>query len=1206
MADQGSDLTIKQMLSGFSAMQYNLGLLPMQTSQPMAGAPMQVAPPPPPSMHPAQAAAQVMAEQQAMMQQTLQAAQMTRYIPPPSAPMPSVGAISAFSAMGNPFAASGAPPSGGQPAAPFVPRIEAPGIMASMGLGFGPSMPYPRFTPPVMRSAQMTNAYMAEELGSTAGLMRGAMGIGGSAVGAAIGQALIPIPGVGALAGGLLGGMVGGGISNLMIDPVIGDMRRARAIQSSTAGYMRTGAMLDPTTGMGMSGRAAREVSRGIREFQYDTGMEGLGFNTADYTRITQLSAEQGLLIGANSPDQMLQKVKDLSKNIKTLMQISGDPDIRNAIKSLGEMRDLGYLGLNMQARTVALRAASARIAGMSQQDMDALAMSTAGMASRFGLAGATGYSAGLTGAAMGAVSISSGALNELQLARAGGRTGLAALNAQTQMSALNNEAYLLAGSRINAQGQLVADADAYRKALTKPMDQVVKEAADRMREMGTRGITDWATRKQEIKDELSQRLTSTDRDLMAYQQARAHQAMMGGESKFSLAASIAATQGISMEDARTQALQYSPENMRAKAQQLGAQMSWAREADLAALGPRHTPGVLTRLERSFRRGVGDISDRLTGFFRNQVEQQARFERDEEAAARGERISRYSTLDIVGSEQERAGIRRILSSRGARARIDAGSQEEEDEDTQVSDFLKRGLRVGTLSRTARLRGALSEVYGFRPGQFGADVFMAIRSKEELTRLGKSVESFAEAYYARKYQKPEESAKESLDVARALGGAGGAAQGFSIQEEISTKLLEKAQSGDALAMDTTKEVIRSVLKKRRGLTGKELEDAVNKAAPLVAAEHAKNIEAYGSEEQKASLANTLAGAAKTGAVKSRGNAKKLREDAKELFKRAGIVREGTAAAMRDFLGAGLGPRGVGYEGTLEVSDKVLTTMKGEYKEYLDKDGKITDWGADVMAYAAAKRTLSDDASTDEAKAKSQAVIDQLLKKYEGDDEKISKLKSEGNQKAKTLSKDSARVWGEVSGTSKTAAEAAQKVKDVVEGVAMRVAATVSEKAGDVLGTVGGLKVKEQKTTGEKLRALTEEQINKSGLSETQKRVLLDIKKKGTYTDEEVGAAEAALGEVTQLEETQGATAMGASQRRLQEQMAQYESAAAQMTPAQQRQAQTNIEASSALTLGEAVGNFAKAVDKFVGATAEGNHAVDNPLVQAVTGGLFKVR
>jgi hypothetical protein len=503
------------MLSGFSAMQYNLGLLPMQTTQPMAGAPMQMAPPPPPTAHPAQAAAQAMAEQQAAMHQTLQAAQMARYIPPPSAPMPSVGAMVGFSAMGNPFAAASPPApffggggyggGGYGGGATFRPQMNLPGITTP----FMPAMPYPRFTPQIMRSTQISNGYMAEETGGSAGILKGGMGIAGGMAGAALGQALIPIPGVGALIGGYLGGKLGGGFADMMIDPLTANIQRGRALQHMSASYMRSGAMLDPTSGQGMSGSAARTVARGISGFQYDTKMEGLGFNTADYMKITQLSAEQGLMIGANSPEQMLQKIKDISKQVKGLMQAVGDPDVRSAIKAIGEMRDLGYNGLRMQAGAVALRSTAARMAGMSVQEMGAFASGTAGMAGQFGLAGATGYSAGMTGAAMGAVAISSGALNDLQLARAGGRTGLAALNAQAQMSALNQEHYLLAGSRINAQGKLVADADAYRQALSKPFDQVVREAADRMQEMKVAGITDWSTRKQEIKDELAQRMTA-------------------------------------------------------------------------------------------------------------------------------------------------------------------------------------------------------------------------------------------------------------------------------------------------------------------------------------------------------------------------------------------------------------------------------------------------------------------------------------------------------------------------------------------------------------------------------------------------------------------------------------------------------------------------------------------------------------------------
>ena len=97
MADQQSNETIRQMMAGFSAMQFNLGLLPMQTSQQMAGAQFQAPPPPPPVPHPSQAAMAAMAAHTNMVQQTLQAAQMTRYQPPPSAPMPAISVMGGMS-----------------------------------------------------------------------------------------------------------------------------------------------------------------------------------------------------------------------------------------------------------------------------------------------------------------------------------------------------------------------------------------------------------------------------------------------------------------------------------------------------------------------------------------------------------------------------------------------------------------------------------------------------------------------------------------------------------------------------------------------------------------------------------------------------------------------------------------------------------------------------------------------------------------------------------------------------------------------------------------------------------------------------------------------------------------------------------------------------------------------------------------------------
>lgn len=219
MADQQSNETIRQMMAGFSAMQFNLGLLPMQTSQQMAGAQFQAPPPPPPVPHPSQAAMAAMAAHTNMVQQTLQAAQMTRYQPPPSAPMPAIsvmGGMSPFAGAMGGFGGGGPGFGGAMPSAtPRLPSIFNP---------FAPQLPASHFTMPAMRSQQIMHAANSQMMGAVAGIGEGVMGVGGSMLGGALGSLLGPL---GTLGGSWLGSKIGHGISNMIFNPTVQDFTRS-------------------------------------------------------------------------------------------------------------------------------------------------------------------------------------------------------------------------------------------------------------------------------------------------------------------------------------------------------------------------------------------------------------------------------------------------------------------------------------------------------------------------------------------------------------------------------------------------------------------------------------------------------------------------------------------------------------------------------------------------------------------------------------------------------------------------------------------------------------------------------------------------------------------------------------------------------------------------------------------------------------------
>lgn len=684
----GGGESIRQMLAGFNSMQMQLGLLPVQTGQQPMGVQLSAAPPPPPVMHPSQAAMQHVAFGQQQMQQTVQAAQMTRYIPPPSAPsMPMGGAGAGFGWGGtmdaisrqqmNPYVAgaigggaggmpnamfSTAPqygmyrPGGGAGGAPMSAYAHVPSVFNPLA----PTMPSPHFSTPALQQYQMMQARQAQGAATIGGVGEGVLGIGGSILGAGLGSMLGPL---GSLAGGWLGGKIGGGISNMTIGPAMDEMRMGRQLQNTTSPFMVTGSNLNPFTGQGLDRGAARDTAHMVRQMGRDPDFQRSGFNTNDIMRMTQMASDQGLLQTAQNPDDIVRKMKDISRAVKTVMQIAGDPDVRHAISSLGQMRNLGFEGLQGQMGAVANRASFARMAGMSQSAMDAqYGMPGAMMAQGIGLAGSTGYQMGMHGGAIANVGASAGAFSDLQMARAGGKQGIAQTNLMAQLGAGNQDIYMAAALRRDARGKLDVDVDAYKRAQTMPLSQVSSEAAERMRSIGPQGIFELSTRKQEFKDRLQQSLSPTEQMLNVVRQAQGLQREVGGGMTLGAAlrtmvGSSPMGQGMGDEEreqvARTLELQFSSRGFYSgMQQQLRVTRRDMQDRARAAREQYRTPGLMTRMGRGINRGLGAVGDTISDPFRALGERSDRVEEDRMSFDRGEHVRRFDDSELVRTEAD--------------------------------------------------------------------------------------------------------------------------------------------------------------------------------------------------------------------------------------------------------------------------------------------------------------------------------------------------------------------------------------------------------------------------------------------------------------------------------------------------------------------------------------------------------------------------
>jgi len=669
MADQGGGETIKQMLSGFNQMQMQLGILPVQSAQTPMGVGFQPPPPPPQIPHPSQAAMMAMAQQQAMTQQTMQAAQMTRYIPPPSSP---IGGGGGYQPM-NPYLAGamngnmGGMPNPMMMTAPAFGNYRSGGNFSRPHIGqghippifnpFAPSVQQSHFMTPAMQNLQIMQGVQSRSTGMAAGAVDAGFRFGGAALGALAGSAFGPL---GTLAGGFLGHQIGGFLGGMATGPGAMDTARGRQLQNMSAPWMVSGGILNPFTGQGMDREAARSTATGLRHMATrDHDFRRTGFNTEDVMRITQLSSDQGLLTASRSPEDVLRKVKEVSKAVKVLMQITGDPDVRNAIASIGQMKDLGFVGTAGQAGAVANRAMFARMAGVSQGAMnDVYGMPGAMMAQQSGMAG---------GAAAN-IARSSGALDPLQMARAGGVQGLGQINAMAQLSAQNQDIYMAAALK-KGKGGIDIDIDAYRKAQTMSISEVSKLAAENMRELQKEGHFELATRKQEFKDKLAQQMTPFEMQMNVVNQARGLQKSVPG---MNLGAALRVTAqsnavGAGMSDDQAEAagrsmeLQLtSREYWDGQLQQRKVQRREVARSEKAKWDQFRTPGLATRMGRGIEGAFNVVSDTLSSPFRSLSNRMDRAAEDEAAMHRGERIVRHGASTLIDDASDRAMARGAL------------------------------------------------------------------------------------------------------------------------------------------------------------------------------------------------------------------------------------------------------------------------------------------------------------------------------------------------------------------------------------------------------------------------------------------------------------------------------------------------------------------------------------------------------------------
>lgn len=587
----------------------------------------------------------------------------------------------------------------------------------------------------------------------TQGFAGFAEGAGSAFAGAAGG---VVMGGIGAAVGGYFGGVAGAekgmmwgslagsllayhpaarAVASTVMRPAIEQRADEIQLQSASRRFVMGGGGLD-LTGAGLGEREAGRLGRAFTRIARESDGE---VTRQDIVQMTQLAGEQGLLNAAQDADEIAKVMKSMMSLVGTMAKVTGDPDFRNNIQRIAQLKQLGVGMGDMDIATQNL-AHYARMAGVSVDQVMA----------RDGLQGATVYQgAGLNagqGMMVGAASAgqaraleASGALSSQQIALLGGQQGVS--QRLTEMSAAMmsgpNKGLLGALVRRGENGQLEIDEAtlgrlqrgelSYKDALRQGSDafsqdrqlllDTVAQKDDLLMSMGDK--LGPAGQQQLLMSVLGQIGEDTGMDLR-----QAAITMSGGDTKMGMVIDA-------MRDPRYQRMVMQQQQVEMRQRQFEA-----LQADRARRDAE--PGLIGRGLRGAAMSIGMTTEELRrftpgGLFDTFQEGGARWLREREERARvtatgGRWLGARSTIDVgetgtMSFEEAREWRRRAAEEFG------------EGDQSAIGSFYDDATRVGgaflvtsATLRAAREAAGQQGVFGRAAGKF-SDTLMAPASFE---------------------------------------------------------------------------------------------------------------------------------------------------------------------------------------------------------------------------------------------------------------------------------------------------------------------------------------------------------------------------------------------------------------------------------------------------------------------------------------------
>ena len=367
-------------------------------------------------------------------------------------------------------------------------------------------------------------ANMARQAGiSSAGTLLGGMESTASLLSLGVGM----IPGIGIP---LSLGM--DAVSSATFGAVGAQRERALALQNQSLGYVVGGNMLSQT-GQGMGMHSARMISQGLgsmADSQSFKQMTGGMLNRADLDRLTRIAGESGMLNQAQSPQQVLDTVKKISKQVSTFMSVLEEPDFQRAMQRMGQLHQIG-VRLGDMSSVAANARTFARMAGVSADQALGTAVQHATMFQQQGLSAANGITASLGAQGYGRQIAS--VLDNRTLAMMGGTEGIQNSLMATTASTFSNPLLMASALSRGADGRLHANSADLMRVLSGPnasYSDISRRGSSNLRGLGgRRAISEVLANTNRLRDEAMDGLSGDQMMLANIRMGQLRQHQAGG-----------------------------------------------------------------------------------------------------------------------------------------------------------------------------------------------------------------------------------------------------------------------------------------------------------------------------------------------------------------------------------------------------------------------------------------------------------------------------------------------------------------------------------------------------------------------------------------------------------------------------------------------------------------------------------------------------